>query len=62
MMGRSMPKRVAALEGQSMVSPIVVILNRDGISKAEAVTRWEAENGPLGDSYLLMVNFVDCDI
>lgn len=62
MTARALEKRLAALEGRSGASPIIVIVNKDRLEQQAAIARWEAENGPLGDSHLLLVDFVDATL
>lgn len=59
MTARALDRRLSALEGRSGASPIVTVLTRDGLDRDAAVACWERENGPLGDSYLFLVNLVD---
>lgn len=56
---RVMDKRLAQLESRHGGSPIVVLLCAKGESSADRVTRWEHENGPIGDRQSIVVNFVD---
>lgn len=59
MNGRNMEKRVKQLEGRHSGSPILVLLCDKGEPGKDRVTRWETENGPVGDRHALVVNFVD---
>ena len=52
-------KRIQGLEAAASPSPITVILCQPGECSADAVQRWERERGPIGQSYALVVNFVE---
>lgn len=51
-------KRIETLESRSGGSPIVVLVNFDGLDRAILVAQWEAEHGPIGDNLVTVVNLV----